>query len=195
MHYPASSIHWASEPTTIMHSEIKVLHVTPVFFPAFEDGGPVVAFYELCQKLAQLGCEVKVLTTDAHGWDKSLDVDILDEMCLEHNFSVRYCKRIMRRSISPTLLRLLPDYIEWADVVHLSSTYNFPTIPTLTFCRMMGKPVIWTPHGGLQRWKESTRPIVKSIWEAICRLVSPASFILHSTSQQEAMASCERFPK
>jgi glycosyltransferase involved in cell wall biosynthesis len=174
---------------------MKVLHVTPVFYPAHGDGGPVIAFYELCRSLAKLGCEVRVLTTDAHGWKKALEVEKEREVEIERNLFVRYCKRVMRRSVSPALLRLLPAHIRWADVVHLSSAYNFPTIPTLAICRILGKPVVWTPHGALQRWEGSRRTTAKSVWEAICRAVTPNTLIIHATSEQEAQASNQRFPK
>lgn len=173
---------------------MKVLHVTPVFYPAFADGGPVVAFWELCRGLANLGCDVRVLTTDAHGWDKALEVETGREIEFQKNLRGRYCRRLMRRSVSPTLLRLLHRYIEWADVVHLSSAYNFPTIPTLAICRMLGKPVVWTPHGALQRWEGTRRTTAKAVWEAICRAVAPKTLVLHATSDQEARASHERFP-
>jgi len=68
---------------------MKALHVTPVFYPAYGDGGPVVAYYELCQSLAKHGCEIKVLTTDAHGWSRSLEVETEREIEIEPNFRVR----------------------------------------------------------------------------------------------------------
>src|SRR5262249_3211017 len=148
-------------------SLMNILHVTPVFYPAFGDGGPVFAFNELCRSLAKLGCDVRVLTTDAHGWKKALDVEKEREVAIERNLFVRYCRRMMRRSVAPTLLHLLPKYIRWADVVHLSSAYNFPTIPTLAICKILDKPVVWTPHGALQRWGGSRRTTAKTVWEAI----------------------------
>ena len=173
---------------------MKVLHVTPVFYPAHGDGGPVIAFYQLCLSLAELGCDVRVLTTDAHGWDKVLDVEKEREVEIVENLRVRYCKRLMRRSVSPTLLRLLPHYIKWADVVHLQSVYNFPTIPTLIACRIFRKPVVWSPDGALQRWSGSRRTKAKAVWEGICRVVAPKTLMLHTTSEQEARESRERFP-
>jgi glycosyltransferase involved in cell wall biosynthesis len=172
---------------------MRVLHVTPVFYPAFDDGGPVVAFYELCHSLAKRGCDVRVLTTDAHGGNKSLEVDTGREIELEGNFRIRYCKRLMRRSVSPSLLGLLARYIEWADVVHLQSVYNFPTIPTLVACRIFGKPVVWSPDGALQRWKGTRRATAKAIWDWVCRVIAPNKLIIHATSEQEAYESHRYF--
>ena len=173
---------------------MRVLHVTPVFYPAHADGGPVTAFLELCRGLAQLGCEVMVLTTDAHGWDKSLDVETDREVEIMENLRVRYCRRVMSRSVSPAILRLLPYYIRWAEVVHLGSVYNFTTIPTLMGCALTGKPIVWSPDGAFHRWSGSRRTVLKTIWEWICRVVAPERLIIHATSEKEARDSQAHFP-
>jgi glycosyltransferase involved in cell wall biosynthesis len=172
---------------------VKVLHVTPSFHPAFVYGGPTRSVYELCCNLARAGCDVRVLTTDANGPDTVLDVDTNEEIDLA-GFHVRYCHRIKDVSISPTLLRLLPEYIRWADVVHLTAVYSFPTIPTVLLCRMLRKPIVWSPRGMLQRWQGTRRPALKGIWERLCRLVSPSSLVLHATSEEERQESTARFP-
>ncbi|HKY71735.1 MAG TPA: glycosyltransferase [Nitrospira sp.] len=173
---------------------MKILHVSSAFFPGYSHGGIIPAFYELCRSLGRLGCEVKVLTTDAAGDGRAMEVDCEGEVRLAESFDVRYCKYLMGRAVSPTLLRLLPAYIRWADVVHLSSVYNFPTIPTLLLCRIMGRPLLWSPHGALQRWDGSRRRRLKVIWEWICAAVGPPSLRLHVTCEQEAAASRAKFP-
>ena len=70
-----------------------------------------------------------------------------------------------RHSVSPTLMRLLPSYIQWADVVHLTGVYNFPTFPTIWRTRSLRRPLIWSPRGALQRWKGSSRIGAKKIWD------------------------------
>jgi glycosyltransferase involved in cell wall biosynthesis len=173
---------------------MKVLQVTPVFYPAFDDGGPVVAFDEMCRALARNGCDVKVLTTNAHGWKKRLQVKTDREIEFGINFQVRYCKRMLRRSVAPSLLRVLPSYIKWADVVHLQSVYNFPTIPTIIACRLLQKPLVWSPDGALQRWKGTRRSKSKGIWDGMCRAVAPRKLTIHATSEQEAEESHNAFP-
>jgi glycosyltransferase involved in cell wall biosynthesis len=92
------------------------------------------------------------------------------------------------------LLRFLPSYIRLADVVHLTAVYSFPTIPTLLICRLLNKPVVWSPRGALQRWKGSSRITAKALWEWVCRMAAPKNLVLHVTSREEAMASVKRFP-
>ena len=47
---------------------MKVLHVTPAFYPATYWGGPIVSVFAACNALArQDAVELRVLTTDAAG--------------------------------------------------------------------------------------------------------------------------------
>ena len=172
---------------------MNILHVTPSFHPAYVYGGPTRSVYELCRDLARADCEVRVLTTDANGPDAVLDVDTTCENDLA-GFRVRYCHRIKDVSVSPTLLRLLPEYVRWADVVHLTAVYSFPVIPTLLICRALNKPVVWSPRGMLQRWEGTSRPLIKTIWEQVCHLVAPRKLILHVTSEEEREESAARMP-
>lgn len=173
---------------------MKVLHVTPSFYPAVVYGGPTQSVYQLCCALARNKCEVRVLTTDANGPDAVLDVDTHRDVEITKDLWVRYCHRILDVSISPTLLRFLAARIRWADVVHLMAVYSFPTIPTLLFCKLLGKPVVWSPRGMLQRWEGTKRPELKALWERICRFAAPERLVLHVTSDQEAKESAARFP-
>jgi hypothetical protein len=54
---------------------MRILHVVPSFYPAYFYGEPIRSRYELCRNLALLGCDIRVLTTDAGGLD-ALDVDV-----------------------------------------------------------------------------------------------------------------------
>ncbi|HEY6329606.1 MAG TPA: glycosyltransferase [Blastocatellia bacterium] len=173
---------------------MKILHITPSFYPAFVYGGPIVSVYNLCRNLIGTGCEVRVLTTDANGAGSVLDVDTDRELETDGGLRVRYCHRLLDVSVSPGMLRWLPSYVRWADVVHLMAVYSFPTIPALMVCKAMGKPVVWSPRGMLQRWEGTRRPGLKAIWETACRIVSPSRMVLHVTSDQEAAETSQRMP-
>lgn len=173
---------------------MKVVHVVPSFYPAEVYGGPIASVLQLCRNLAQQGLTVRVLTTDANGLHSVLDVPNDRELVLKEGLWIRYCPRRMRHSVSSNLLRLLPSYIRWADVVHLTAVYSFPTIPTLLGCRVLSKPLLWSPRGALQRWERSRRVLVKTIWEYACRTVTPRRLALHVTSEDEARESSARLP-
>ena len=173
---------------------MKVLHVSPSFFPAQAYGGTLRSGYGLCSGLAQLGCDVRILTTDTNGLGHTLDLKTDREVRVNALY-VRYCHKRVRHSVSPALLKALPSYVKWADVVHLTAVYSFPTFPTLFFCRLFKKPVVWSPRGALQRWEGSSRVVSKWVWESVCRkLASKEKLVLHATSTAEAEQSSKRFP-
>ncbi len=173
---------------------MKILHVSPSFYPTRAYGGTIRSSYGLCRGLAELGCDVRVLTTDTDGIGRNLDVPN-DRDVVVDGLQVRYCRKLLRNSVSLDLLRVIREYIEWADVVHLIAVYSFPTFPTLSCCRRFRKPMVWSPRGSLQRWEGSTRRAHKFLWEEACRsLVLKDKFVLHATSADEAEQSSARFP-
>ncbi|MGA7566653.1 MAG: glycosyltransferase [Terriglobales bacterium] len=173
---------------------MKVLHVSPSFYPAKAYGGTIRSGFGLCHGLSQLSCDVLVLTTDTNGLGHALKVPTGEEVQLD-SLRVRYCHKWLRHSVSPVLLQVLPKYVKWADVVHLTAVYSFPTFPTLGYSRLFNKPVVWSPRGALQRWEGSSRTILKSIWESICgKLADKNKVVLHATSHGEAKESSNRFP-
>ena len=179
------------QPTVVC---MNVLHVSPSFYPSKAYGGTIRSGYGLCRGLAQRGCDVRVLSTDSDGLGRVLDVTN-DQEVRVNGFHVRYCHKRFRHSVSPALIQVLPSYIRWANVVHLTAVYSFPTFPTLFFCRLFNKPVVWSPRGALQRWRGSSRVALKWGWESICqRLATRSNLVLHVTSQIEADQSQKRFP-
>ena len=172
---------------------MKVLQVAPFFHPAHRYGGPIPVLYDLCLELVAKGCAVKVLTTDTNGPGMALEVPSDREVNCA-GFAVRYCHRVAGDSVSPALLFVLREYVAWADVVHLSCVYSFPTIPALLASRVLAKALVWSPMGALQRWTGSRRLFLKKHWERVCRLVSPRDLVIHVTSESEAAESREVFP-
>jgi glycosyltransferase involved in cell wall biosynthesis len=181
-------------PSPASRPPLKIAHVVPSFFPAHVYGGPIRSVYALCNALARLGCEVRVLTTNTNGPKAVLPVDTSCEHRMGDGIAVRYCARRLRQSVSPELLHVLPNYVRWADLVHLTAVYNFTTFPTLVTARRHSKPLVWSPRGALQRWSGSRHSGVKSLWEMITRGLAPEPLVLHLTSEQERLESLEKFP-
>jgi glycosyltransferase involved in cell wall biosynthesis len=169
---------------------MRVLHVVPSFYPAVGYGGPIYSLLHLCLNLKAVGCDVNVLTTDAHGKIRLTSNQQRDPMLSPLN--VQFCPRVGKGSIAPQLAKSLSREIRRADVVHLTAVYNFPTLPTLFLARRYSKPLVWSPRGTLQRWAGSRRVHAKNCWDAACRRVLPRRAALHVTSQQEASESASR---
>ena len=177
---------------------MKILHITPAYYPATYWGGPIFSVYFLNNGLARLpGVELKVLTTDSAGpcLSEHLDVSSLDKT-MYPNHEVIFTRRVAGACISFGLLKRLAMLIRWADVVHLTAVYSFPTIPTLLICRLMCKPLVWSPRGALletYEWNKARKKRMKRIWEIVCNMfIKQGRVTLHVTSKEEKMASLAR---
>jgi glycosyltransferase involved in cell wall biosynthesis len=172
---------------------VKVAHVVPSFHPSRRYGGAVESTYQLCRHLASVGCTVRVLTTDADGETRS-PVPRDREVDLGDGLTARYCARVAWESASPALVRRVGEYAAWADVVHLTAVYSFPTIPTLLAAWISDKRVVWSPRGGFQEWPGSRRRWLKRLWNDACRRVRPRRLVLHVTSNEEREETLECWP-
>jgi glycosyltransferase involved in cell wall biosynthesis len=164
---------------------MKVLFVSPSFHPASYYGGPTIVNRSLCEALArEVGVELKILTTDSNG-----PVRLSNEAIRQQtpaNYSIRYCRRILRPDIAPGLLLRLPGMIRRSDVVHLVGVYCITTLPTLALCKVMRKPVLWSTCGALQRWSGTKKRTAKRLFERLCEALSdPARVTLHASSYAE----------
>jgi glycosyltransferase involved in cell wall biosynthesis len=151
--------------------------------------------YGLCNALAgRAGMHLRVLTTDTAGLKLSESVPVTNfPMIYPPGYEVFFCHRQWAASFSTDLLLRLWPMIRWADVVHLTAVYSPPTIPTLLICRLLNKPVVWSPRGALQRWEKTRKPLVKKVWERICNaLICRTRCILHVTSDKETRESFSR---
>jgi glycosyltransferase involved in cell wall biosynthesis len=169
---------------------VKILQVTPSFYPASYWGGPSESVYGLSRALAS-SSEIRVLTTDTSGPRVAdrLSVDSFPVIYPE-GFQVYYCRKRAGVATAPSLFWWIWPLVRWADVVHLTAVYSFPTLPTLIACRLLGKPLVWSPRGTLQRWQGSKRRKLKGLWEALCRLfTSKINSVGHFTSEEELKQS------
>lgn len=109
-----------------------------------------------------------------------------------------YSRRIAGADFSLQMLRQLFPLMRWADVVHLTATYSFPTIPTLFACKALQKPLVWSPRGALlatHEWQGARNRHLKRIWERVCGFMLRRTFsVLHVTSSEEKAASLARVP-
>ncbi len=176
---------------------IRVLHVIPAYYPATFWGGPIFSVYSLNNAIARLpGVSLRVLTTDAAGPRVN---DRINESHVYLNQDVEITRRIAGAGISIEMLRRLPKLIQWADVVHLTATYSFPTIPTLFACRIFGKPLIWSTRGAIldaSAWAGTRRRLLKRVWDSVCNaIIRRGCVVAHTTSEDERRVVKKRIPK
>lgn len=180
---------------------MNILHVTPAYYPATYWGGPTFSVYGMNNALSRLPSVVlKVITTDTAGPKLAdrIDANGIDRRIFP-NQEVVFTRRIAGKSVSAGLLRKLPALIIWADVVHLTSTYSFPTLPTLVLCRIFNKPLVWSPRGAIQdayEWEGAPRQRLKRLWEVTCNaLIRNGQVVMHTTAVRERVATEARIAK
>jgi glycosyltransferase involved in cell wall biosynthesis len=172
---------------------MKVLFVSPSFYPATYYGGPIFLNQAMCESLSRKDdIQLQVLTTDADGPLRRIDLSSI-EPDKNRDFAIQYCRRTIHPDISLKLLARLPGMIRGADVVHLNGVYSFTTIPTLALCRLMRKPVVWSTLGALQRWRGTRREKAKGIFERACdAFCASERVVLHAASDEEESESRRR---
>lgn len=178
---------------------MKLLHVVPTFFPATRWGGPIFSTLALCDwAAAQPGIDLSVQTTDAAGPARADRIALPDKVqTMPLGYLVTYHRRIAGHSVSPGLLLALPRAIWRADIIHLTATYSFPTLPTLALARLLSRPVIWSPRGAIlatHEWPDAPRRRVKTLFERVARMLAPRRTILLVTAENEARATAARVP-
>ncbi len=178
---------------------MKILHVPPAFYPATRWGGPTFSVYALCNHLAQKeGVVLRVLTSNCAGPQRTDNLPITAcPQRYDAGYDVYFTRRILGKDIAPGLCARLIPLVQWADIVHLTSTYSFPTLPTLSVCRLLNKPVIWSPRGALQaaaEWSGSSKQTAKKVFERSCQLIMPKDTVLHVTAEMERELSLKRIP-
>lgn len=147
---------------------MKILHVSPSYYPAVKYGGPIQSVHLLNKKLAEKGVHVDVLTTNAgilpspglrrvekDEWcyfDR-LRVKYLNYWGYEHfNFSIPFIKE---------LKKIINDY----DLVHITAVWNFPVYAAAYFCLKHKKPYIISTRGALHREALLSRSgLIKNIY-------------------------------
>lgn len=178
---------------------LSILHVIPNFYPATKWGGPVFSTKAICDSLANVpGVKLRVLTTDAAGPNQNDALPLAARTVqMPAGYEVTYFKRIFAHSISPQLIRVLPKAIAMTDIVHVTSAYSFPVLPTLALAKTLGRPVVWSPRGAIQaadEWADAPRKSAKRAFETVARLIAPSSSVLHVTAESEAIATNRRMP-
>lgn len=172
---------------------MKLVVVIPYFYPAYIYGGPVFAAYHLCQKVAQNGVNVDVITTNLNG-KRKLDV-MPNVFTSQSGFNVKYYNKCLLPFFSFKMILGLAKDIKDADVVHVQSIYSLSTTFALFHSYLQNKVVFLSPRGSLTPWSFKHRGFMKKLW--INLLIKPfhKRIFWHATSEKEIGDIQHFFPK
>lgn len=165
---------------------MKILFVTPYYYPAAGYGGTPRAVYALSLALTQRGHQVAVWTTDTQSPQKRITLPRRKIGSIE----VHYFKNISNCLLQWVKFPLAPGYfgvaraIKRYDLIHLHELRTFANILIAREARRSQIPYVLTAHGSLAAHNQfsTTKQIFDSFWGK--NIVRNASALLALTDQE-----------
>ncbi len=176
---------------------MRILHITPAFYPSVRYGGPIWSIYGLSKALADKGHQVGVLTTSSDGKVSSPE---LESRRLDfEKVQVRFCKTTILHKYfySPDMKRIFKSMQSQWDIIHIHCMYVWPTALMSKELRNSKIPYIISPRGMMMKSAMDKKSYIKkSLWMKLWgkRLISNATGI-HLTSHIEAEQSMHNYPE
>ncbi len=173
---------------------LKVLHIIPYYYPAFNFGGPVTLVHYLNRALVNKGIDVTVFTTDVgiENKVKNNSEVIVDGVKVIY-FKQKSFLRFLSRSgwnFSFNLIDSLRKRISRFDVVHISEVWSFSAAFASYYSIKFKKPYIVSPRGSLYPYT-----FKKKIWKKLPyyhlvtkRILEKASLIQYVTEDEKAQS-------
>ena len=132
---------------------MKILHITPAFYPSTRFGGPAVDTYENARRQAKEGYEVFVYTTDIYlderiMRNKLTNVDGVKVIYFKNYF---FLKRINPHYFySMGLVKKLRETIHEFDIVHLHDSRTIVNYAASKMCKKENIPYVIQTDGTLR---------------------------------------------
>ena len=128
---------------------MRILHISPSFYPAVRYGGPVYISDSLTRSLVELGHDVHVYATNIDGPGESdvpVDTPIDRDGVKITYFRPDWGRRFYR---SCALEEAVRSSIATFDVVHLHAVFSWSTVVGARHARRSEIPYVLTPYGML----------------------------------------------
>ena len=132
---------------------MKLLVVTPSYWPAFKYGGPIQSLHFMLKQLAKNGVDITVYTTSA-GIEtdfKPNNSNMVDGINVFY-FTYSNYLDFMGSSgwhFSLQLTNKLSKTVKDFDIVYILSIWNFPSSAAAYYCRKYNIPYVMSPRGQL----------------------------------------------
>ncbi len=167
---------------------MKLLHISPSYFPAMQFGGPIRSVHLLNKALLNKGIQIEVLTTNA-GLKNRKDIPLNKSISIEgvqvtflpfwgyehYNFSL------------PFLIKVFKE-VKKFEVVHITAVWNFPVLAAGLACLWHNIPFILSPRGTLYAETIAHRSsfIKKIYYSLVAGIPVKKASMLHFTTKDEA---------
>ena len=143
---------------------MKILHITPTYFPSWSFGGITRVSYEVTKELSKRGHYVEVWTSDA--FDRYSRVSNNYNNVEINGIKVKYFKNLsftLTRKFydllfTPSLIKFAYREVNRFDIIHLHGVRTFQSLATYPFLKRNRVSYIVQAHGLL--WKVSIKEIM-----------------------------------
>lgn len=156
---------------------MRILHVIPALDP--NTGGPSNAVPRLAAAQRRLGAEAEILTYRFVGREKRTETELAQSPASDvpvHWVNFNYQREwLFTPAARQTLGRLVPSQ----DVVVIHNVWDPICLAAARAARKAAVPYVVVPHGGLDPWTMSQRPLRKRIGLALGyrRMLQQAAFL------------------
>ncbi len=168
---------------------LKILHVSPSYFPAFQFGGPIQSVQLLNRALRRQGVEVDVFTTNA-GLESRADIPVNQWQRVE-GVPVKYFpyQGYIHYNFSIPLWQELHKRVKEYDLVHITAVWNFPVLAAARACQRAGVPYIVSPRGTLypETIALKSASLKKGYYRLFARQYLNRAAAIHFTAQDERL--------
>ena len=171
---------------------MKILEITPYFYPSFVYGGPPRIVYEVCKRLANKGHEVTIYTTDAYGKNKRVDFPQKTPVMID-DIRVYYLKNLANFLFSnfnifltPQIVPLLRKNIKNFDVIHLTEYYTFQNVVASYYAKKFNVPYVVSAHGSAIPVSQAGKVFLKKAFIQFFgrRILKMASLVIALTEEE-----------
>ena len=143
---------------------MNICVVSHSFFPATCYGGPIFSTYELCKKLADLGFNIYVSTTNANCQNR-LDVITNKFIEIHKNLFVRYYYEQIYWYFSFALIFGLWKDIKRSDLIYIQYIFHYTVPIALFYSWVLNKRVVICPRASLSQWGINWKGKVSSLFK------------------------------
>lgn len=168
---------------------MKILHVIPVYEPAWHYGGPVRSVSTMCRELVKLGIDMYVYTTtanNANSFQANMEKPEIIGGVKVWRFPTIFDSNFF---YSPSLARKLAETISQFDMLHITSIWNYPGLPSAKIAKENNVPYIYSARGSLipEKNKGTQHKSIKKYlyYQIFLKRNFMASNSIHFTNVQE----------
>ncbi|MHA6604788.1 glycosyltransferase [Photobacterium damselae] len=174
---------------------MKVIYLSPSFYPATKYGGPIFSTLNTCRELFKLGVNLDIHTTNV---DRKSRLDIIVNKPvkvkeLDNNY-VTYHKENITDKFSLDFFLKVPIAIKNSDIVHTQSIFSMCTPLSILWSKFFKKNTIISPRGSLGPWCLTQGSRFKKIWLRLLFQPFLENIYWHVTAEDEKADVLSVFP-